>query len=128
MASLNDDAQWLVLLGLIVCIGMFSLAVIINESVLVGQTTAESVLDFSKSDIQGLRGEVLRTVESDQVNGPGNLNVGTPEIEKLYLLRKHAIVTIKQDDGVITPDLLYILVHYNNGVTNYYETMVFVKP
>ncbi|MEI7433063.1 MAG: hypothetical protein WCJ93_02290 [Methanomicrobiales archaeon] len=124
MASLNDEAQWLILLGLIVCVGMFSLAVIINESVLVGQTTAESVLDFSKSDIQGLRGEMLRTVESDPLNAKTVINAGTPDIERLYLLRKHAIVNIKPVDG---PGLLNISVHYNNGVTAYNETMVFVN-
>ena len=58
MERLNDDAQWIVLMGFVISIAIFFLAILLNQSVLVGQTTAESVLEFPKSDIQDLRSEV----------------------------------------------------------------------
>ena len=58
MERLNDDGQWIVLMGFVISIAIFFLAILLNQSVLVGQTTAESVLEFPKSDIQDLRSEV----------------------------------------------------------------------
>ena len=52
MARLNEDAQWIVLMGFIVSFSLFFLAIVLNQSIVVGQTTAESVLDFPKNDIQ----------------------------------------------------------------------------
>ncbi len=51
MAGLNDQAQWIVLLGLIISLGIFFLAIILNQSILVGQTTAESVCSNFPSQI-----------------------------------------------------------------------------
>jgi len=127
VAGLNDDAQWMVLLALIICISIFSLAVIINDSVLVGQTTAESVLDFSKSDIQGLHGELLRSVvySDDFTTAASDINSTKSDIEALYLIRKHALVNIEVDNTSMTAGTgLNITIYYNNGVTNYHETMV----
>ena len=58
MERLNDEGQWIVLMGFVISIAIFFLAILLNQSVLVGQTTAESVLEFPKSDIQDLRNEV----------------------------------------------------------------------
>ena len=60
MARLTDDGQWIILMALIVCVALFFLAYLINESVLVGKTTAESALDFPKSDVQDIRSEISR--------------------------------------------------------------------
>jgi hypothetical protein len=112
LAILNEDAQWIVLMGFIVAIALFFLAVVVNESTLVGQTTAESVLDFSKSDIEDLRSEVLEW---------NNLNPVDPiigdDIRVLMLNRKYAAVNFSQP----APNLLKI--HYNDGVTKYDETI-----
>jgi len=43
MARLNDDAQWIVLMGFIVSFSLVFLAILLNQSTVVGQTTAESV-------------------------------------------------------------------------------------
>ena len=70
MARMNDDGQWIVLMGFIVAISLFFLAIVISESTLVGQTTSESVLDFSKADIQDL---TLKTKDLAIFNNP-NIN------------------------------------------------------
>jgi hypothetical protein len=46
MERLNDEGQWIVLMGILVSIGLFFLAFVINQSAMVGQTTAEGVLEF----------------------------------------------------------------------------------
>ncbi|WP_245619314.1 hypothetical protein [Methanogenium cariaci] len=57
METLNDDGQWIVMMGgFIVAIGMFMLAIVISQAPLVGQTTAESVMEFPKNEVQDLRG------------------------------------------------------------------------
>jgi len=109
---MNEDGQWIVLMGFIISIMIFFLAIIVNQSVLVGQTTAESVLDFPKSDIQDLRSEVF---ESNQVLGgsPDIANI-REDIKALSLSRKYAVVNISNTSDTLT-------INYNNGVTSYYE-------
>ena len=41
MAGLNEDAQWIVLMGFIVSFSLFFLAIVLDQSMVVGQTTAE---------------------------------------------------------------------------------------
>ena len=55
VARLNDDAQWIILMGFLVSFAFFFLALVINQSTVVGQTTAESVIEFPKNDIQDVR-------------------------------------------------------------------------
>ena len=59
MAKLNDEGQWIILMGFIVSITIFILALIVAESALVGKTTSDSVLEFPKTDIQDFRAELM---------------------------------------------------------------------
>jgi hypothetical protein len=97
VAGLNDEGQWIILMGLIISVSLMFLAIVVNQSVLVGQTTAESVLDFPKSDIQ------------DQT-------AILEDIKDLSLARKHAVVDISSTSNTLT-------INYNNGVTRYHETI-----
>jgi len=119
MARLNEDAQWIILLGFIISVSIFLLAIIVNESVMVGQTTAESVLDLPKTDIHDLRDEVItsslmRGLPPDQVK----------DIEIISLANKSALVNISAPVAVPEPHHT-ISIHYNNGVTSYNETTYF---
>ena len=93
------------------------LAYLINESVLVGKTTAESALDFPKSDVQDIRSEISRW---NGLGGPTNpiLNDMALDIEELSLYRKNTVVRF-------TPSATSIAIHYNNGVLQYDETIPF---
>ena len=116
MAGLNDDAQWIVLMGFIVSFSFFFLAMILNQSMVVGQTTAESVLDFPKNDIRDLRAEIINSVYYEPVyNQPGVNN----DIVSLALARKGATVSYSD---YVQGNYTYINMHYNNGVTVYNET------
>ena len=42
-------------MGFIVSFSLFFLAVLLNQSTVVGQTTAEAVSEFPKEDIRGVR-------------------------------------------------------------------------
>ncbi len=110
---MNEDGQWIVLMGFVISIMIFFLAIIVNQSVLVGQTTAESVLDFPKSDIQDLRTEVFRSRLL-----PGDISGITEDIKTLSLRRKSAVVDVSNTSDSLTID-------YNNGVTSYHETIQF---
>lgn len=111
MAGLNEDAQWIVMLGFIVGISIFFLALIVNESALVGQTTSESVLEFPKTEIQDFRSQVIDLNDLGLVNDEEIRE----DIEKLSLLKKNAVISYES----IGPAEVYI--HYNNGITEYNE-------
>lgn len=118
MARLNEDGQWIIMMAFIICIIIFFLALIVNESILVGQTTAEGVLEFSKSDIQDLKSVGFRIVE---VHCPGGIcddqkvSRSVWDIENISMQRKNSFVRI----NISYPN---IYIHYNNGVTIYNGT------
>jgi hypothetical protein len=118
MAKLNDDAQWIMLMAFIICVALFFLALIINESTLVGQTTAEGVLEFPKSDIQDLRNEIFRIREVGYINvlynDPKKEDI-KKDIQIIAIQRKGALVDYSIDPNLVTD------IHYNNGVTQYNE-------
>ena len=120
MARMNDDGQWIVLMGFIVAISLFFLAIVISESTLVGQTTSEAVLDFSKADIQDL---TIKTRDLAIFNNP-NINT-TPgdnireDIEKLYGERKGVVINITTQDPGKDQWYRNVTLHYNDGITNY---------
>jgi hypothetical protein len=112
MAKLNDEAQWIVLIAFIVAASLFFLAIIVNESTIVGQTTSESVLDFSKADIQNVN---LKT--QDLAMFPNTTpDISDPkiitDIEKLYSVRKGVIINITAPSNNVT-------LHYNDGITSF---------
>jgi hypothetical protein len=115
MAGITDEAQWIILLGFIVSISIFSLALIVNESTLIGQTTSESVLEFPKTQVQDVRSEILEYYENgtiDEIAEPGLKQ----DLRDISLQRKNAIVVYE----TISPTKLSI--HYNDGITEYNET------
>ena len=58
MKKLNDNAEWILLMGLIVSFAIIFLAILLNLSVQTGQTASESVAEFPKSQIRDLRAEL----------------------------------------------------------------------
>ena len=117
MARMNDDAQWIVLMGFIVSFSFFFLAMILNQATVVGQTTAEGVLEFPKNDIRDVRAVII---QSSSV--PTDADFRT-DLQSIALSRKSAVVNY----SVILPNPpadthTYIDIHYNNGVTLYDET------
>lgn len=113
MAGLNEDGQWIILMGFVISVGIFFLALLVNQSILVGQTTAEAVLDFPKSDIQDLRNEVW-VIYSRFNNNPTERDNVIKDIETISLMRKNAVVNI-------TPGIWRV--HYFNGITKYTEVI-----
>jgi hypothetical protein len=115
VARLNEDAQWIILMGFLISFSFFFLAIIINQSTVVGQTTAESVIEFPKNDIRDLRQVVMQAVD---VPYPDNLTVQN-DITVLSINRKGSVVYYKP---TVSGNETHILIHYNNGVTEYNET------
>ena len=61
---------------------------VLNQSTVVGQTTAESVLDFPKNDIRDLRTVIIQSVYQENVDD----SVINNDIVSIALARKGAIV------------------------------------
>jgi hypothetical protein len=122
MARLNDDAQWIVLMGFMVSFSLFFLGIIINQSTVVGQTTAEGVLEFPKNDIRDVRDEILLSSKLG-IDGTPVLERVKMDISSIALARKNAVVSFRVANA--PPGSTYtknIDIHYNNGVTAYNET------
>ena len=116
MERLNDCGQWIVLMGFVISIAIFFLAILLNQSVLVGQTTAESVLEFPKSDIQDLRSEVW-VIYSRYEGDTSTTQDCIEDINQIALARKTAVIQIEPNQTRSDP----WIIHYNNGMTDYYE-------
>jgi hypothetical protein len=118
VARLNDDAQWIILMGFLISFSFFFLAIIINQSTVVGQTTAESVIEFPKNDIRDVKDVIVKSV---RIPSPDNVTVYN-DITVLSLNRKNVVVNYT----VIQPQppadtYTHAIIHYNNGVTEYNE-------
>jgi len=109
----NDSAQWIILIGFLVSFSLFFLAVVINQSTVVGQTTAESVIEFPKNDIRDTKSAIIYSV----MNGT-DIDWVQRDITVLSLSRKNAVVQFSNS----TPNpQTFIKIHYNNGVTVFDE-------
>ncbi|MDE4908737.1 hypothetical protein L0665_08975 [Methanogenium marinum] len=135
METLNDEGQWIVMMGFLVAIGMFMLAIIVSQAPLVGQTTAESVMEFPKNEVQDLRGKLVSmgstlSDDSASVTLQGRFS---GDIALLSMSRNNAIATYSIDgsnwkkNGTYE-DIFYtyhqIHIHYNNGITEYTEDLL----
>ena len=100
-------------MGFLVSFSLFFLAIIINQSTVIGQTTAESVIEFPKNDIRD-----VRHVIGESVNLSSNFGVVKDDINFLAKQRKSAIVNYS---NFTADNTTYIQIHYNNGVTEYNE-------
>jgi YD repeat-containing protein len=100
------------MLGFIISIILIFLALIVNQSALVGKTTAESVLDFPKIEIQDARAEILEYYW----NGTLNQSSLQENLLNLSLERKGTIVWYEYKEADRS-----LFIHYNDGSTNYNE-------
>jgi len=125
---MNEDGQWIVLMGLLTALGLFFLALIINQSALVGQTTAEGVLEFPKNDIRDLRSAIFDYYDSyEELNNDLDRQRYVEDIVRISLERKNAVVHFENGtpQDVSGRMLRPITIHYNNGVTEYHETVYY---
>jgi len=123
MARLMDDsAQWIVLMGFIVSFSLFFLAIVLNQSTVVGQTTAEAVSEFPKEDIRGVRDVVIQSMFMN--DSFGDKTRVQNEIRKLSLSRQNAVVEFSSNVDPSGNHTFYYI-HYNNGVSAYNENWTF---
>jgi len=121
MERLNDEGQWIVLMGFMICVGILFLAFIISQSTLVGQSTSEGVLEFPKNEIQDLRSEVIGfSGNSGIVNHPEGVQKSLREdISMLAINRQNTVCNFSL---ARSGDDVNMNIHFNNGVVEYDET------
>lgn len=119
MAGLKDDAQWIVLMGFIVSFSLFFLAVVINQSTVIGQTTAESVAEFPKNEIRGVREVIIQNAFMDDPAPFLNRTKVRNDIRNLSLSRQNTVVAFSNSTsaGYTRGEILF-----SNGVTVYKES------
>jgi len=131
MERLNDEGQWIVLMGFMVCVGIFFLAIIITQSTVVGQTTSEAVLEFPKTEIQDTRSEIIDIAKDWEAYDFGKKKNLMDDLKVISMARKNAVVECSIMPGAVN-DSYYnytrIIIHYNNGVTEYDETFLLSRP
>jgi hypothetical protein len=108
-------------MGFLISFALIFLMLIISQATLVGQTTAEGVLEFPKHEIRDLRSEVLlwgRYGEDPDVR---------KDIILISLKRNHALVQFASGSGdAIIEGSRIITIRFNNGVTVYEETTLLI--
>ncbi len=134
---MDQDAQWIILMGFIISVGIFFLAVLLNQSILVGQTTADSVLEFPKSSIQDLRSEVYtlhiryeNLAADNPISKLGydnhiSKNRSIEDIKVISMQVKSEYVRIAQIPGKNPGEVNISRIHYNNGITEYDENITY---
>lgn len=124
MARLKDDAQWIVLMGFLVSFSLFFLATVINQSTVIGQTTAESVSEFPKNDIRGVREVIVDHTYLDTTGGVNSAKNNVYwDIKKLALSRQNTVVECSDSTiGAGSSSMTVGEILYDNGVTVYKET------
>ena len=131
MEGLNTEGQWIIMMGFLVSLGIFFLAIVISQSTLVGQTTAEGVLEFPKNDIQDLRHNILEVerFNRDLAQCPsgcaGVMDHISQEIQQISLYRKSAIVNYTF--AACNNGNREVRIYYNNGVTVYDENPITIS-
>lgn len=120
MAGLKDDAQWIVLMGFIVSFSLFFIAIVLNQSTVVGQTTAEAVLEFPKNDLREVRDVVIQSAYMNDEGGLFNNKTNVQnDIRTLSMSRQNAVVSVS---NTTSGSFTYGEIHYNNGVMAYSES------
>lgn len=122
MAGLKDDAQWIVLMGFVVSFSLFFIAIVLNQSTVIGQTTAEAVLEFPKNDIRGVKDVIIQSEFLQPVDGGLNKTNVQNDIRTLSMSRHNSVVQFSSRPPSMGDRYTYIEIHYNNGVTAYNET------
>jgi hypothetical protein len=117
MARLNecDTAQWIILMGFLVSFSLFFLALVINQSTVVGQTTAESVIEFPKNDIRDIRAIII---ETSTISNSADRSIVEADIKSIAKKRTHSIVNMTFNPADTQSN---VIIHFNNGVTEYNE-------
>lgn len=128
MAGLKDDAQWIVLMGFIVSFSLFFLAIVLNQSTVIGQTTAESVAEFPKADIRGVREVIVQDAFIDDTGScPSSVKCKVAEDIRILALSRQNTVLYFTNTSSSSASGTYTTgeIVFNNGVTEYKETWTY---
>ena len=124
----DDNAEWILLMGFVVSLGIIFLAILLNLSAAAGQTPSESVTVFPKSQIRDIQTELSDAAVKSE--SESDFDAKLDAIRKLALARDSAVVEAHLTCG-IDADAEYVYaeltVHYNNGVTEYDGTYLLPK-
>ena len=108
-------------MGFVVSFSLFFIAIVLNQSTVIGQTTAEAVLEFPKNDIRGVRDVIIQSEFLDNTVIFLNKTNVQNDIRTLSLSRQNSVVNLSSTQPTAGNPYTTIDIHYNNGVTVYNE-------
>ncbi|HTX43668.1 MAG TPA: hypothetical protein VMC61_02980 [Methanocella sp.] len=140
----DDSGQFIILMSIVVAIGMVVLLVLLNQSLMAGHSSSESIMSFPKDDIREFRAETVEEASGivadvnannslngiqRQANFNGSFNRYIGEVKDLYA-ENGAVVDVSYSSTVNASNLsIYQLIntttlnmYYSNGETTYNET------
>jgi Fe2+ transport system protein B len=120
MEELKDPGQWIILMSFLISVSLIILAITINDSMIVGQTTAESVLDFPKYDIISLSQVNTRIILANNLEESIKTNVARLDIKELSQKYLNSVVELQYN-----PDSKETELNFNNGVTTFHAKKTF---
>lgn len=124
MERINEEGQWIVLMGFIVSVSLFVLAIIVNQSVTVGQTTSEAVLEFPKNEITEVREAVIDIAKTEPLSDTLSRDLYALSMDRIDAVVYYNI-SAKYSDNYYNYDEIEI--RFNNGVTKYNETYLLAE-
>ena len=124
MERINEEGQWIVLMGFIVSVSLFVLAIIVNQSVTVGQTTSEAVLEFPKNEITEVREAVIDVAKTEPLSDTLSRDLYALSMDRIDAVVYYNI-SAKYSDNYYNYDEIEI--RFNNGVTKYNETYLLAE-
>ena len=124
----DDNAEWILLMGFVVSLGIIFLAILLNLSAAAEQTPSESVTEFPKSQIRDIQTELSDAAIKSE--SESDFEAKLDAVRKLALARDSAVVEANLTYGRYADadyDYAELTVHYNNGVTEYDGTYLLPK-
>jgi hypothetical protein len=140
----DDSGQFIILMGIIVAIGMVILLVFLNQSLMAGHSSSESIMSFPKNDIRELKSETFNEAHAlatelnadDTLNNNtrkskfnGSIDIYKSQIKDMYIqhgaLIDIIVNNVTTNNSTISYyqliDTMNISLYYTNGETTYNE-------
>jgi hypothetical protein len=144
----DDSGQFILLMSIIVAIGLVIILVFLNQSLMAGHSSAQSIMDFPKNDIRDFRSVTLS--EASQIGAETNSYINSThdtdpnafnniystkfsqfinQTQEIFQQQGTTVgidynnsvmpVTLSDDRIVYLGDSATINLYYNNGETSY---------
>jgi hypothetical protein len=128
----NQKGQWIILSGLVLALGLVSLVILLNQTILAGYKVSGVETDFASRDINEIYEETVRTaklVHSKSLDFDKSMTDYANNISRIYAARG-VILEITVTKHTSFPNIANVTMHYYDGKVNFslHERMIQLVP